>query len=51
MTGKRAEKMRQGIEKKQETVSVQNSVTVMFHDGEVFCEVPDMFFVRGNSVP
>jgi hypothetical protein len=49
VTGEEQEMMRQGIEKKQETKSTQNSVTVMFHDRKDFLGVSDSFRARGNA--
>jgi hypothetical protein len=43
VTREEQEKMRQSIEKQQETKSTQNSVTVMFHDRTAFLGVIDSF--------
>jgi hypothetical protein len=51
VTTEEQEKMRQIIDKKQETKSAQNSVTVMFHDRKVFLGVSDSFRARGNAAP
>ena len=42
-------KMRQSIEKQQETKSTQNSVTVMFHDRNGFLAVSDSFRAGSNA--
>ena len=42
--------MRQSIEKKRETKSVQNSVTAMFHDRNGFLDVSGSFRARESAV-
>jgi hypothetical protein len=51
VTREEQEKMRQSIEKKQETKSAQNSVTVMFHDRKVFLGVSGSFRARASAAP
>jgi len=50
VTDEEQEKMRQGIEKKQEATSARNSVAVMFHDSRALWGVSDSFCARGNAV-
>lgn len=51
VTEKEQEKMRQGIEKEQETKSTPNSVTVMFHGSTSFFGVYDLFLARDPAAP
>jgi len=51
VTREEQEKMQQSIEKQQEAKSDPNSVTVMFHDRNVFLGATDSFTARHNAAP
>ena len=50
VTVREQEKMRQSIEKQQETKSAPNSITAMFHDRNGFLSLSDSFRARGSAV-
>jgi hypothetical protein len=51
VTTKEQEKMRQSIEKEQETKSTPNSVTVMFHGRTALFGAFDSFLARDHAAP